>query len=904
MTSKEIRASFLEYFERHGHAVVASSSLVPADDPTLLFTNAGMNQFKDLFLGKENRPYTRAATSQKCMRVSGKHNDLDNVGPSLRHHTFFEMLGNFSFGDYFKKDAIPFAWELLTTVWHLPADRLFPTIFKGEAGIPRDAEAFDIWTRFVPPARIAELGLAENFWQMGDTGPCGRCSEIHYFRGNHLPCEREAAGQSCLAIDCSCDRYVEVWNNVFMEFDRQPDGTLNPLPAPSIDTGMGLERITAVIQGKLANYDTDLFTPILTAIGGRAGRSYGASLDDPADVSMRVIADHLRAMTFLIADGVIPSNEWRGYVLRKIMRRAMRHGKKLGFRQPVLHQLVDVVVDEMSGAYPELRRNRDNVVLVVRSEEERFDAVLTGGLPRLEEALDRAAAGGKVLPGEEAFKLYDSLGVPLDFMEDLASQRGLTIDWGGYERAMDGQRERARAGSSFEARRTQEFAYESDAGRTAALAPGDQFDGYTATALKGVPVIAVFDDERRQTTQLTQGQSGFIVLERTPFYVESGGQVSDSGAITNEATGGTAQVNGLVRLTAAGPRAHRVTVRRGTFKPRDIVSAVVDDELRDATRRNHTATHLLHAALRRVLGGHVKQAGSLVAPDRLRFDFVHFQPIPREQLDEIERIVNEHIYRNAPVQTDVRSTEEAMASGAMALFGEKYGDRVRVVSIGDGSFSKELCGGTHVRATGDIGPFVIVQEGGVAAGVRRIEALTGAGAVAYLQQQRQSLDRVLGALNTSADQGVEIVQRLQGDVKRLSREIEQLKMKAALGGGSGATAGAQDDAREVKGVKLIARRVSGLEKTALRGLSDSLRDRLGSGLVVIASENEGKVSLVVSVTKDLTGRIQAGRVVKELAPIVGGGGGGRPDFAEAGGKDPSKIDELLRKAPEVVGSLL
>ncbi len=904
MTSQEIRASFLNYFEQHRHAIVASSSLVPSEDPTLLFTNAGMNQFKDLFLGKEKRGYTRATTSQKCMRVSGKHNDLDNVGPSLRHHTFFEMLGNFSFGDYFKKEAIPFAWELLTTVWQLPADRLFPTIFKGEAGIPRDDEAFEIWKAFVPAQRITELGLAENFWQMGDTGPCGRCSEIHYFRGNDLPCEREASGQPCLAIDCSCDRYVEVWNNVFMEFDRQGDGTLNPLPAPSIDTGMGLERITAVIQGKISNYDTDLFTPILTAIGDRAGRAYGASLDAPADVSMRVIADHLRAMTFLIADGVVPSNEWRGYVLRKIMRRAMRHGKKLGFTEPFLHTLVDVLVREMGDAYPELRANRDAVVKVVRSEEERFDAVLTAGLPRLEEALDRAAVGSKVLAGEDAFRLYDSLGVPLDFMEDIAGQRGLTIDREAYERAMEGQRERARAGSSFEAKRTQEFAFLSDAGRTTALAPGDQFEGYTATALKGVPVVALFDAERRQAQEWTEGQAGFLVLERTPFYVESGGQVSDSGVIANEGTGATARVAGLVRLAAGAPRAHRVTVERGSFKPRDLVSATVDDEVRDATRRNHTATHLLHAALRKVLGAHVKQAGSLVAPDRLRFDFVHFQAIPREQLDEIERIVNEHVYRNAPVQTEVRSTEEAMASGAMALFGEKYGDRVRVVSIGDGSFSKELCGGTHVRATGDIGPFVITQEGGVAAGVRRIEALTGAGAVAFHQQQRQALDRVLGALNASPEQGVDVIQRLQADAKRLAREVDALKMKAALGGGGTAATAAQDDTADVKGVKLIARRVSGLEKSALRGLSDSLRDRLGSGVVVIASENDGKVALVVSVTKDLTGRIQAGRVVKELAPIVGGGGGGRPEFAEAGGKDPKKIDELIRKAPEVVGSLL
>jgi alanyl-tRNA synthetase len=904
MDSREIRSSFLKYFEKNGHQIVASSSLVPGDDPTLLFTNAGMNQFKDVFLGKEKRAYSRATTSQKCMRVSGKHNDLDNVGPSLRHHTFFEMLGNFSFGNYFKKEAIPFAWELLTTVWHLSPDRLFPTIFKGESGIPRDDEAFDIWKRLVPADRITELGLAENFWQMGDTGPCGRCSEIHYFRGNDVPCEREIGGQPCLGIDCNCDRYVEVWNNVFMEFDRQADGTLNPLPAPSIDTGMGLERITAVIQGKISNYDTDLFQPILKAIGSRVGKNYKATLDDPHDVSMRVIADHLRAMTFLIADGVVPSNEWRGYVLRKIMRRAMRHGKKLGFTQPFLHDLVDVLVGEMGDAYPELRRNRDAIVKVVRAEEERFDAVLTAGLPRLEEALDRVANTTKVLPGDEAFRLYDSLGVPIDFMEDIAGQRGMSLDRAGFEQAMEGQRERARAGSSFEAKKTQDFSFSSDSDRSSAFAAGDQFEGYTSTAVKGIPVIAVFDADRRQVKELENGESGFVVLERTPFYLEAGGQVSDSGTIINEATGAQAQVVGLARLAAGGPRAHRVTVSRGALKPRDIVSAIVSDETRDATRRNHTATHLLHAALRTVLGSHVKQAGSLVAPDRLRFDFVHFQAITREQLDDIERIVNEHIYRNTPVQTDVKSVEEAVASGAMALFGEKYGERVRVVSIGDGSFSKELCGGTHVRATGDIGFFVITQESGVAAGVRRIEALTGAGAVAYFQQQRQALDRVLAALNTSPEQGVEIVHRLQADVKRLTREIEQLKMKAALGGGGTGGSAAQDDTRDVKGVKLVARRVSGLEKGALRGLSDSLRDRLGSGIVVLASENDGKVGLIVSVTKDLTSRIQAGRVVKELAPIVGGGGGGRPDFAEAGGKDPSKIDELIRKAPDVVASLL
>jgi alanyl-tRNA synthetase len=905
MRSREIRGGFLEYFRAQGHTVVPSSSLVPADDPTLLFTNAGMNQFKDAFLGREKRPYKRAATSQKCMRVSGKHNDLDNVGPSLRHHTFFEMLGNFSFGDYFKKDAIPYAWELLTKAWGLPADRLFPTIFKGEAGIPRDEEAYEIWSKVVPADRITELGLAENFWSMGDTGPCGRCSEIHYFRGNDTPCEEERRGAPCRGLDCSCDRFVEVWNNVFMEFDRQPDGRLNPLPAPSIDTGMGLERITAVIQGKLSNYDTDLFTPILDAIGARARRKYGATLDDALDISMRVIADHLRAMTFLIADGVMPSNEHRGYVLRKIMRRAMRHGKRLGFTEPVLHTLVDVVVQEMGDAYPELKSNRDAIVRVVRSEEERFDAVLTAGLPRLEDALDRAATGNGVLSGDEAFRLYDSLGVPLDFMEDLAGQRGLSVDREAFERAMEGQREKARAGSTFKG---------GDKGLTFTMTPdveraldnaGDQFTGYESTVAQGVPVVALFDQSGVPVERLSAGMQGYVALGRTPFYIEAGGQVSDSGRILGP-DGSVAIVERMVRPRSGRPRLHFVRVENGNIRKDQIVTAEVNGEIRDATRRNHTATHLLHAALRQVLGTHVKQAGSLVAPDRLRFDFVHFAPMTPQQIEEIERLVNAHILRNTPVQTEVRSTEEAIAAGAMALFGEKYGDRVRVVSVP--GFSLELCGGTHVRATGDIGPFVITEEGGVAAGVRRVEALTGAGAVQWIQQQRQTLDGVLVALNAAPAQATDAVQRLQTDVKRLTREVEQLKVKAALGGSAGAKGAAggpaSDDTQDVQGVKLIARRIDGLEKNALREIADSLRDKLGSGVVVLASEQDGKVSLVASVTKDLTSRVQAGRMVKELAPMVGGGGGGRPDFAEAGGRDASKIDAMLGRATEILRVLL
>jgi alanyl-tRNA synthetase len=898
MRSKEIRRSFLEYFERQGHMIVPSSSLVPGDDPTLLFTNAGMNQFKDTFLGREKRAYARATTSQKCMRVSGKHNDLDNVGPSLRHHTFFEMLGNFSFGDYFKREAIPYAWELLTSVWHLPADRLYPTIFKGEGGIPRDAEAHEIWTRLVPAERITELGLAENFWQMGETGPCGRCSEIHFYRGPHIPCEEERTGGRCRDLDCSCDRYVEVWNNVFMEFDREADGTLHPLPAPSIDTGMGLERITAVIQDKLSNYDTDLFTPILAAIGERAGRAYGATMADPFDVSMRVIADHLRAMTFLIGDGVVPSNEWRGYVLRKIMRRAMRHGKKLGFTEPVLHTLVPVLVAEMGEAYPDLVAGEASIVRMVRSEEERFDAVLTAGLPRIEDALDRAAAGSRVVPGEEAFRLYDSLGMPLDFMEDLASQRNLTIDREAFERSMEGQRERARAGSAFKT---------SEKGVTISIPPefedrfattADEFTGYDSTSLTGVPVLGVFTDKGEWVTELVEGRTGYIALPRTPFYVEAGGQVSDQGRLYG-ADGSEALVQRMVRYAPGRPRLHLVQVIKGSFRTDQILSAEVQDEVREATRRNHTATHLLHAALRQILGAHVKQAGSLVAPDRLRFDFVHFAALTNDQVLQIERIVNEQVRRNTPVQTEVRSTEEAIAAGAMALFGEKYGDRVRVVSVP--GFSLELCGGTHVRATGDIGTFLITEESGVAAGVRRIEALTGDGAVTRLQQERGALDSVLALLNTSADQAADGVQRLQAEARRLGREADQLKMKLARGATDGSrAAGGGDDAQDVAGIKLIARRVEGLEKGALRSLSDSLRDRLGSGVVVLASENDGKVVLVVAVTKDLTSRVQAGRLVKELAPLVGGGGGGRPDLAEAGGKNPEGIDALLSRAPEVL----
>jgi len=878
MTSNEIRSSFLKFFERNGHRIVPSSSLVPGDDPTLLFTNAGMNQFKDLFLGREKRDYRRATTSQKVMRVSGKHNDLDNVGPSFRHHTFFEMLGNFSFGDYFKKEAIEYAWTVLTDVWKMPADKLVVSIFKGGHGIPRDDEAFEIWRKFVSRDRILELGLDDNFWQMGDTGPCGRCSEIYYVRGTGV------------------DPEIEVWNNVFMEFERSADGVLKPLPAPSIDTGMGLERVTAVLQQKDSNYDTDLFMPLLRQIGSLSGRTYAGSMS-PDDVSMRVVADHIRSTTFLIADGVTPSNEWRGYVLRKIMRRAMRHGKHLGLNEAFLHRLVAVLDREMGDAYPEVRRNREMVEKTILAEEHRFEAVLNEGLPRLEAELAKVSdTKSKVLPGEIAFRLYDTFGIPFDFIEDTATTQGITIDREGYDRAMEAQRDKARAQSAFGGRKGQEFDVEAD---DRLKEVGDRFEGYTTTRVSGVPIVSLFDEKRTPVDALASGESGFVALAKTPFYLEAGGQVSDSGRIFSEAGGASATVEGMVRIRAGLPRAHHVRVTSGSLRVRDLVTAEVDAEVRNATRRNHTATHLLHAALREVLGTHVTQKGSLVAPDRLRFDFVHFQPVSREELERIERIVNEQIVRNTPVETDVRPTQEAIAAGAMALFGEKYGDTVRVVSVP--RFSMELCGGTHVSATGDIGFFAIVAEGGVAAGVRRIEAVTGNGAVAWAQRQRGVLTEILDALHAPDDQAVEAIEKLQSEAKRLGREVTQLKTKLAMGGGGSAE---DTDTVEVAGVKLARRKVEDLDKDALRGLSDSLKARIKSGVVVLASASDGKVQIVVAVTPDLTSRVKAGQIVKEIAPIVGGGGGGRPDFAEAGGKQPEKIDEMLGASEGVLARLL
>jgi alanyl-tRNA synthetase len=893
MTSNEIRSSFLKHFERHGHRIVPSSSLVPTDDPTLLFTNAGMNQFKDVFVGREKRDYRRAASSQKCVRAGGKHNDLENVGRTARHLTFFEMLGNFSFGDYFKAEAIRFAWELLVDVYKLDVNRLWFSVFEGDAAVPADDEAAALWVKTgASPDRVLRFGRKDNFWAMGDTGPCGPCSEIHYFRGTDLSQNRPEL------VNGPGDDTMEIWNLVFMQYDRDSSGTLNPLPAPSVDTGAGLERMTSVLQNVSTVYDIDSFAAIMKAIADMSGHRYGGDMNDELDTAARVICDHARSTTFLIGDGVIPSNEGRGYVLRKIMRRAMRHGKHLGLNEPFLNGFVSVLAREMGDAYPELRTNRAMIEQTIIAEEKRFDAVLTEALPKLEAELAKALeTPERTLSGDVAFRLYDTFGVPFDFIEDTAGTNNVRVDRAGYDRAMEGQRDKARSGSSFKRAKGGDIQWITVGGTERNLEKSeDRFEGYSTTTVPEAHVLVLFDDNGREVEELRLGESGFAALSRTPFYAESGGQVSDSGSIRGASS--RSVVRGVMKMPH-WPRLHRITVTEGRLAKSDVVAAEVEPDVRDATRRNHTATHLLHAALREVLGPHVKQAGSLVAPDRLRFDFVHFQPVTREELDRIELIVNEQIVRNTAVQTDVRSTDEAIASGAMALFGEKYGDRVRVVSVP--GFSMELCGGTHVHATGDIGSFVIVAESGVAAGVRRIEAFTGLGATTWVQERRASLGRVLETLHVGEDQAADSIERLQADIKRLNRDVTQLKTRLAMGGGGSAP---EEEATSVAGIALARRKVSDLDKDALRALADSLKAKIKSGVVVLANQTDGKVQLVVAVTPDLTGRVKAGQIVKELAPMVGGGGGGRPDFAEAGGKQPEHIDQMLTAAPGVIQKLL
>jgi alanyl-tRNA synthetase len=910
MTGPEIRRKFLDFFVQKGHKEVHSSSLVPANDPTLLFTNAGMNQFKDVFLGLEKRDCSRATTSQKCVRAGGKHNDLENVGFTNRHHTFFEMLGNFSFGDYFKKDAIAYAWELITAKeWFgIEKDKLYVTIFKGEAGVERDIEAYDLWVaQGVEKSRIHEMGLKDNFWQMGDTGPCGPCSEIHYDMGaiasdqGHTHCE----------FGCDCGRYVEIWNLVFMQFDRDPGGKLNPLPKPSIDTGMGLERLAAVLEGVISNYDTDLFTPLIKRAAELTGTSLTKELQKEAKAksaaSLRIIADHSRAATFLISDGVGPSNDGRGYVLRKIIRRAITHGRLLGQTKPFLHEMVFAVRDLMQDAYPELKETSERVSQNVLTEETRFAHTLNIGLERLEELLRRSTSE---LAGIEAFKLYDTFGMPLDFMQDAARDLGVAFDQAGFNHAMEEQKSRARASWRGGAKQTANPAYQQ--------LPKSVFEGYRQTRSDGCEVLAIIHDGQG-VRELKAGESGEVILDHTPFYADSGGQVGDKGwfysdhhnTVAAEVTGCYAPIQGV--------RAHQVVAKK-PLRVADKVDAVVNAEVRQATMRNHTATHLLHAGLREVLGKHVKQAGSLVTPSHLRFDFSHFTAVEDEELQDIEDIINKEVLRNQIVETvtDVPIEEAINQYHAMALFGEKYGDRVRVVRIGD--FSTELCGGTHTGATGEIGLIKILKEGSVSSGVRRVEAVTGEGSLAHFRKDHE-LEKVVSTFanpsfaqkprpdgTPTAEEGwgspaqalKAELEKKDAEIKRLARELDQVRMKSA----SSSTANIGDRVKEVKGVKVLVHRVDNLERAQMRTLIDQFRDKIGSGVVVLGSTSNGNVSLIVGVTKDLTSRVQAGKVIGPVAQQVGGKGGGRPDLAEAGGKDAGALDAALDGVYAVVESLL
>ena len=910
LTGSQIRRKFLDFFMEKGHREVHSSSLVPHNDPTLLFTNAGMNQFKDVFLGLEKREYTRATTSQKCVRAGGKHNDLENVGFTNRHHTFFEMLGNFSFGDYFKKDAVAYAWELITSPkWYgIPKDKLYVTIFKGENNVPRDAEAYNLWVgQGVPKERIYELGMKDNFWQMGDTGPCGPCSEIHYDMGTRASDQ----GHTDCAFTCDCGRYVEIWNLVFMQFDRDADGTLNPLPKPSIDTGMGLERVASVLQGVISNYETDLFTPLIKRAGeltktpstagahvGTEGSPVQVEQSSAATVSgtsksaasLRVIADHSRAATFLISDGVLPLNEGRGYVLRKIIRRAITHGRLLGQTKPFLSQMVFAVRDLMQAAYPELKDTADRVSKTVLIEETRFSHTLDVGLEKLE-----ALLAENHLSGQEAFKLYDTFGMPLDFMQDAARDRGVPFDQTGFDAAMNEQRSRARASWKGAAKQTANPAYQQ--------LPKSEFEGYRQTRSENCEVIAMLHDGQG-TQELKPGDEGEIILDHTPFYAESGGQVGDRGVLySDELNGVVAEVNGCY-YPIQGVRAHQVIAKQAV-RVGDKVDAVVNADIRQSTMRNHTATHLLQAGLREVLGKHVKQAGSLVAPNHLRFDFSHFAAVADEELQDIEDIVNKEVLRNEKIEVienvpiDVAINEYK----AMALFGEKYGDKVRVIKIGD--FSTELCGGTHTGQTGEIGLIKILKEGSVSSGVRRVEAVTGESSLQHFRQDHQ-LENVVARLATHSDAASPAealkaeLDKKDAEIKRLARELDQARMKSA----SASSVNITEKVKEVKGVKVLAHRVDNLERAQMRTLVDQLRDKLGSGVVVLGSATDGNVSLIVGVTKNLTSRLQAGKVIGPVAQKVGGKGGGRPDLAEAGGKDPAALDTALDHAYGVVDSLL
>jgi len=877
-----IRGAFLDFFAERGHTIVPSSPLVPKADPTLLFTNAGMVQFKDVFTGAEKRPYRRAVTSQKCVRAGGKHNDLENVGRTARHHTFFEMLGNFSFGDYFKEAAIEFAWAFLTGTLGLPKERLWATIHEGDATMQLgpDEEARELWKRYVPADRIVLCSTKDNFWSMGDTGPCGPCSEIVYDQGPARGC-----GKATCAVGCDCDRYLELWNLVFMQFERSAAGTLTPLPRPSIDTGAGLERVAAVMQKVASNFDTDLIRPIIACIESLSGKRYGS--DPAADVSMRVIADHARATAFLVGDGVLPSNEGRGYVLRRIMRRGLRHGVLLGQDGPFLAKVTGTVIDLMQGAYSELAEQRDYIARVTLAEEERFGHTLKVGMKLVDDLIaDARDKESSQIPGDAIFRLYDTYGFPLDLLRDIATDNRLTLDEVGFEAAMAEQRTRAR--ESWVGSGEQEVpAHLKD------LAATVQVEALWHTALTADATVAALlsADGQRPIESLVEGQEGDVVLNRTPFYPAAGGQVGDSGHIT--ADGVSVEVRDVTR-PVPGLVLHRVMVRRGTLRKGMAVQAAVDEARRRITAKNHTATHLLHAALRQTLGDHVKQAGSLVAPDRLRFDFTHWSPLTPHDIDRIEEAVNAEVWRNAGVSTQVMALDEALGSGAMALFGEKYGEQVRVVSVP--GFSKELCGGTHVAATGEIGLFKIVSQGGVASGVRRIEAVTGPGAFQHIKKEEHVLNDAAARIKVRPLELAEKIEKLTEAAREMERELQRLQGQMLGGTLEQLLAGRRD----VAGVAVVGGVVAAADPKAMRELGDKLRDRLQQGVVVLASAHDGKAAWITMVTKDLLGQVHAGNLARELAKITGGGGGGRPDLAEAGGKDPSRIPEALAKLPDLI----
>ncbi len=872
MTGNEIRKVFLDYFEKHHHRVVRSSSLVPHDDPTLLFTNAGMVQFKRTFIGEEKRDYVRAATSQKCVRAGGKHNDLENVGYTARHHTFFEMLGNFSFGDYFKEKAIEFAWDLMTNGYGLPADKLYASVYT------EDDEAYDLWHKMIgiPAERMVRLGEEENFWAMGDTGPCGPCSEIHLDRGPDYGCGNPDCG-----VDCECDRFLEIWNLVFMQFNRDADGAMTPLPKPSIDTGMGLERLASVLQKVNTNFDIDLIRPIIARTEQLARTAYGQ--DDAVDIAMKVIADHSRAAAFLIGDGVLPSNEGRGYVLRRIMRRAIRYGRNIGLDRPFLGKTTETVFDIMKPAYPELDASAAFILNVIENEELRFMETLDTGLKLLNDNLEALRQSGrKEIPGDLVFKLYDTYGFPVDIVQDIVRDTDIGIDMGGFEQQMEAQRTRSRSKVSFDGISE---AYQS----LAAESVKPDFLGYSDLDAQSEVLLLVKDG--RQVEQAQSGESIEVVTAATPFYGESGGQVGDQGLI--QADNLALTVENTIK-DPTGLIIHRGKVTAGHIAKGDTVSLSVDRKKRQQTALNHTATHILHGALRQVLGDHVKQAGSLVAPKRLRFDFTHFAQVSADEINQIETIVNARIRANVPVKTKEMDAEQALQSGAMALFEEKYGDRVRVVSLSD--FSKELCGGTHATRTGDIGLFKIISETSVAAGVRRIEALTGPGALAHVQSQAHTMLQSSHLLRSKPEEIVDRIQHLIHGNKASEKEIEKLKaaLADAKAGGSG------EGAVDIHGVSVMIQKVEVDKPAALRDLADRFKDRLKSGIIVLGAESGGKALLIAVVTKDLVKRFHAGQIIKQVAAMVGGGGGGRPDMAQAGGSQPDKLDLALEKAVEII----